>query len=154
MSPQVGHQDGPVTLRSIIAQGTPAASDPTKITYMLKHALDARVSAASMIAVALFFLHSSGWVHENLRTSNILMLAEKQRTQQSLNSSTTPYLGRSFLIGFDGTRSKDGIYSIGGYETSASEAEKFASDLFQHPDRQGGPGNDQPRYQMNHDCTV
>jgi hypothetical protein len=151
LSPQSGHQDGPVTLRSIIAQGTPAASDPTKITYTPRHALDARVSAASMIAVALFFLHSYGWVHESLRTGNILMLAEKQRPQSGPNSSTTPHLGRPFLIGFDGTRSKDGIYSIGGYETAASEAEKFASDLFQHPDRQGGPGNDQPRYQMNHD---
>lgn len=151
LSPQAGHQDGPVTLRSIIAQGTPAASDPTKITYTPRHALDARVSAASMIAVALFFLHSYGWVHENLRTSNILMLAEKQRPQPDPNSSTTPYLGRPFLVGFDGARSKDGIYSIGGYETAASEAEKFASDLFQHPDRQGGPGNGQPRYLMNHD---
>jgi hypothetical protein len=151
LSPQAGRQDGPVTLRSIIAQGMPAASDPTKITYTPRHALDARVSAASMIAVALFFLHSYGWVHENLRTSNILMLAEKQRPQHSPNSSTAPLLGRPFLIGFSGTRSKDGIYSIGGYETAASEAEKFASDLFQHPDRQGGPGDDQPRYQMNHD---
>jgi len=151
LSRQAGHQDGPVTLRSIIAQGRPAASDPTKITYTPRHALDARVSAASMIAVALFFLHSYGWVHENLRTSNILMLAEKERPQPGPNSSTTLYLGRPFLIGFDGTRSKDGIYSIGGYETAASEAEKFASDIFQHPDRQGGPGNDRPRYQMNHD---
>ncbi|KAH7007639.1 hypothetical protein EDB80DRAFT_843127 [Ilyonectria destructans] len=148
---QAGHEDGPVTLRSIIAQGTPAKTDPTNITYTPRHALDARVSAASMIAVALFFLHSYGWVHENLRTSNILILAEKQRPQPDPKSSTTPYLGRPFLIGFDGARSKDGIYSIGGYETAASEADKFASDLFQHPDRQGRPGNDQPRYQMNHD---
>lgn len=55
LSSQAGYEDGPVTLRSIIAQGTPAKMDPTKITYTPRHALDARVSAASMIAVALFF---------------------------------------------------------------------------------------------------
>lgn len=148
---QTGHPDEPVTLRSIIAQGTPAASDPTKITYTPKHTLDARVSTASMVAVALFFLHSYGWVHENLRTSNVLMLTETQRLQCGAESSSPSYLGRPFLVGFEGARSKDGIYSIGGYETAASEVEKFASDLFQHPDRQGRPENDQPRYQMNHD---
>jgi hypothetical protein len=149
---QATHLGGPVTLRSIIAQGTPAVSDPTKISYTPRHALDARVSAASMTSVALFFLHSYGWVHENLRTSNILMLAEKQGHRLGPDCSAMPYLGRPFLVGFEGTRTKDGIYSIDGYnKVAASEEEKFASDLFQHPDRQGGPGNDQPRYQMNHD---
>lgn len=147
LSVEAESQNEPVTLRSIIARGTPATSDPTKITYSPRIALDTRVSTASMITVALFFLHSYGWVHENLRTHNVLMLVEKH----GQGSLSAPLFGRPFLIGFDGTRSKDGIYSIGGYEIAFSEAERFAFDLFQHPDRQRGPSNDQPRYQMNHD---
>ncbi|KAK0717964.1 hypothetical protein B0T26DRAFT_751951 [Lasiosphaeria miniovina] len=114
LCPQAGHQGEPSTLRSVITQGTPAAADPTKISYAPRHALDVRVSAASTVATALFFLHSYGWVHENLRTSNILMLAENQTsTTRAGSSAMTSPLGRPFLVGFDGARSSDGIYSMG-----------------------------------------
>jgi len=143
-------QGGFSTLRSIIARGTPLAADPTRISYAPQHALDERVSTASMIAIALFFVHSYKWVHHDLRTSNVLMLDEKNG-QEPGTAARRPSLGRPFLVGFDGARSQDGIYSIGGHDDAASLAEKFADSIFQHPDRQEAGDTTQLRYQMHHD---
>jgi hypothetical protein len=139
------------TLRSIIAAGSPAASDPTRIVYVARHALNERISAACMVAVALFYLHSYSWVHETLRTSNVLMLTEEVGQTQVPSGSGSISLGRPFLIGFDAARSSQGIHSIGGNVSERSEDEKFAQDLFTHPDRQGDAAGDRLRYQMCHD---
>jgi hypothetical protein len=71
---------------------------------------------------------------------------ESRDTTPVPDCSAVPYLGRPFLVGFEGTRAKDGIYSIDGDgKVAALEEKKFASKLFQHPERQVGPGKDQPR---------
>jgi len=138
------------TLRSIIASGTPATSDPTRFTYVPTHALDERLSTACMIAVALFYLHSYSWVHENMRTSNVLMLAEKTGHRHGQTDSGRESLGRPFLIGYGAARSPQGVYSIGN-EDVRIEDEEFAQSLFCHPDRQGDTAGDRLRYQMCHD---
>lgn len=113
------------TLRSIIAAGSPATSDPTRLTYVSKHALDEQISTACMIAVALFYLHSYSWVHENLRTSNVLMLTEETAQKQAQTDFSSASLRRPFLIEFDAARSFQGVYSIEAME--ASEAKTKSS---------------------------
>lgn len=103
-----------------------------------------------MIAVALFYLHSYSWVHENMRTSNVLMLAEKTGHRQGPTDSGRESLSRPFLIGYDAARSSQGVYSIGNEDVKI-EDEIIAQSLFCHPDRQGDAAGDRLRYQMCHD---
>ncbi|KAG4438267.1 hypothetical protein IFR05_006249 [Cadophora sp. M221] len=137
----------PETLHSIISRGTPVPFNPEKKSFSPKCSLDSRFAVAHMIAKSVFCLHSYDWVHESLRSENILMLSEKMKPISSASSS---YLGRPFIIGFDASRSTDGIFSI-GQETVATERERFAQEIYSHPDRQGSQALGRIRYQMCHD---
>ncbi|KAI1849824.1 hypothetical protein JX266_004773 [Neoarthrinium moseri] len=142
---------GLATLKSIIAEGAPAASDPTKRTYSPKHTLNDRMEVASTIATALFYLHSYNWVHEGVSTSNIIMLADDDGEEVNNSPSNKEYLGRPFLVGFDGARSNDGMTSIGGIEEIGTDENRFTENIYRHPDRQGETAEDRLRYQMCHD---
>jgi hypothetical protein len=142
-------QQGLTTLHSVISEGSPAVSDPTKRSYTPRHALDERLTAAGTIAIALYSLHSYNWVHEGLRSSNIVMLAEDD--EYAGDPPRPPRLGRPFLLGFDGARSNTGMISIGGVEPIDTDESRFAENLYRHPDRQGETSEDRLRYQMCHD---
>ena len=148
---EANNQGGLATLHSIISDGSPAISDPTRRQYAPKHALNERVSAASTIATALYYLHSYNWVHEGLRSSNVLMLANDDHGEGGYDSSNPQHLGRPFLLGFDGARSNEGSISIGGVEPIGMDEKRFVENLYRHPDRQGESAGDRLRYQMCHD---
>jgi hypothetical protein len=145
------HAEGLVTLHSFISAGSPASSNPSKISYLPKCSLDTRVSVACMIAVSVFYLHSYSWVHENLRSSNVVMLTENEGVGVEVENISASTFGRPFLVGFNASRSSGGIYSIGGFATAETQEERFGQDLYCHPDRQGQPNDDIIRYQMCHD---
>lgn len=92
---------------------------------ILKHSLDQRFELARQIASAILFIHSIGWVHKGVQTSNIWMA-----NRQSSAFNYPQYLGTAFLAGFDYTRREvarsTGDETIGG---------GWVRRIYQHPDR-------------------
>jgi hypothetical protein len=75
------------------------------------------------------------------------MLSKKQRQK----STTVPHpLGRPFLIGFDASRSTNGIYLI-SEESGITEHQKFAQEVYRYFNQQGIQTHGRVRYHMCHD---
>jgi hypothetical protein len=95
---------------------------------VLKHSLDQRFELVRQIASAILFIHSIGWVHKGVQTSNIWLA-----NRQNLASTSHTYpenLGTAFLAGFDYTRRE--ISRSTGDEASGGGWRKA---LYQHPER-------------------
>lgn len=73
-------------------------------TRILKHSLDQRFELARQISTALLFLHSIGWVHKGVRSSNVFLANSKDAMDQG--RKYPEYLGSGFLAGFDYSRSE------------------------------------------------
>ncbi|KAL8372347.1 hypothetical protein RB595_001917 [Gaeumannomyces hyphopodioides] len=59
-----------------------------------------RFRLAQKLASALFLLHSSEWLHKNIRSQNILFFRKKS----DVNASSTEYITSPYLIGFSFAR--------------------------------------------------
>ncbi|KAF4634224.1 hypothetical protein G7Y89_g3897 [Cudoniella acicularis] len=108
-------------------------------------ALDDRFSLAKQLAKAVMFVHSSGFVHKNIRPETILIfqssteLTENEPLSPSIKPHSTPH---AFLTGFENFRLAEGITL---YRGDAA----WDKNLYRHPSRQGV----QPEvlYSMQHD---
>ena len=114
------HYTRPCSLRTLIL--TP----PTGIT------LNDRFSLAALLARSVFFMHTSRFVHKNIRPENIIIV-------ENASESTTR---RPFLVGFEKFRLDRG-------QTSRQGDARWERDLYRHPERQGKqPEQD---FKMQHD---
>jgi hypothetical protein len=97
----------PSSLRSIFVEGRD------------DHALNDRLDLAKQLASSVLFIHSSGFVHKNIRPETILVFAG-----DSLG------LGYPFLVGFEKFRPTDRL-------TYRAGDTRWERNLYQHPKRQG-----------------
>jgi serine/threonine protein kinase len=107
---------------------------------ILQHSLDQRFQLGRQIASAILFIHSVGWVHKGVQTSNIWMA-----NRQSSSVAYPQYLGTAFLAGFDYTRREEGRST--GDETAGGG---WLRQLYQHPDRVE-KDSDEREYLPEHD---
>jgi hypothetical protein len=91
-----------ITLHAVISAGTPS-SNGDKVSCTPRHVLNECFRVTQRIAVAVFCLHSYEWVHELIRSQNILFLNKE--------SSNPLSLAAPFLIGFEASCSSDGFSS-------------------------------------------
>ena len=98
-----------------------------------QHALDERVSLAKHLSRSVVFVHSSGFVHKNIRPETIAVFQKKDQSTR---------LGIPFLVGFEMFRAAEGRT----YLTGDDDWEK---NLYRHPSRQGTLPED--AYNMQHD---
>ncbi|KAJ9629318.1 hypothetical protein H2203_001691 [Taxawa tesnikishii (nom. ined.)] len=94
--------------------------DGTKV----KHPLNERFELARQISTAVLFIHSVGWFHKGIRSSNI-WLAQKDSSGRCFPQC----LGTAFLAGLD--------YSRRGQATSTGDetGESWRRTIYQHPER-------------------
>ena len=76
------------------------------------HPLNHRLDLAKKLASAVFFIHSGGFVHKNIRPENIIIfepdLAESACSAETIKYSQFPRaLGAPYLVGYDGVRKVD-----------------------------------------------
>jgi len=98
-----------------------------------RYPLDICFQFAKQLARGVMFVHTTNFVHKNLRPETILVLQEE-------NTSTS--IGLPFLVGFQSFRPADGATYLNG------DAE-WQKDLYRHPSRQGILPEDW--YDMQHD---
>lgn len=112
---------------------------------ILKHSLDQRFELARQISTAILFIHSVGWYHKGVRSSNIF-LAHSQDTIAHGRKDPL-FLGTSFLAGFDYTR-RDAARSTGDESEGG-----WQKALYQPPDRSEPleEGASPPPYKAEHD---
>ena len=114
------HFTNPGSLRTVLL--TP----PPGIT------LNDRFSLTALLARSVFFMHTSRFVHKNIRPENIIIVEGESR-------ATTR---RPFLVGFEKFRLDRG-------QTSRQGDARWERDLYRHPERQGKqPEQD---FKMHHD---
>ncbi|KAI0408886.1 hypothetical protein F4802DRAFT_546886 [Xylaria palmicola] len=100
--------------------------------------LGLRFHVAYSLADAMKGLHQVGWVHEELKSKNILLLPEKQSAMSTatIGSSTGDYAGLDFknlyLFGFRWSRPEEA-------ETDLRTDYSPDNNLYRHPDRWGNP---------------
>jgi len=114
-------------------------------TRILKHSLDQRFELVRQISTAILFIHSIGWFHKGIRSSNIFLAHSKEATD--LGRNYPEYLGTSFLAGFDYSRSE-------AARSTGDEAEGgWKRALYQHPERNVTADSDDavPEYIAEHD---
>ena len=87
---------------------------------------------AKQLAQAVMFVHTTNFVHKNLRPETILVF----------HQDTRPDVELPFLVGFQSFRPADGMTYLNG------DAEWY-KDIYRHPTRQGTLPED--CYQMQHD---
>ncbi len=97
----------------------------------LQAPLNEVITLAKLLARSVFFIHTSRFVHKNIRPENILVFKDTEHT-----------MGRPYLIGFE------------RFRVDSSQSMKFGDgvwerDLYRHPTRQGS----QPEkyFVMQHD---
>lgn len=93
--------------------------------------LERRFSLAYEICRAVLNIHSCGWVHKSIRSSNVILVPD--------NTAKPTY--RPYLKGFEISRGEKG-------PTSLRADFDFRKDLYRHPERQGAPTE---RFKKKHD---
>ena len=89
----------------------------------MRTSLTQRVDLARDITSAVAFLHSTGWVHKNIRTQRIMLCRYAGQKQFSLSSVT--------VAGFSFSRyCEDEAHSLG------ADGGNWRSDIYKHPERQ------------------
>jgi hypothetical protein len=114
-------------------------------TRILEHSLDQRFELVRQISTAILFIHSVGWFHKGIRSSNLFLAHSKEATDHGRNYPE--YLGTSFLAGFDYSRSE-------AARSTGDEAEGgWKRALYQHPERNitSDSGDPIPEYIAEHD---
>jgi hypothetical protein len=95
--------------------------------------LPMRFKIAESLTRSVWYLHTVGWIHKNIRSSNIVFLGCEQH---SLDFSTP------FLVGFEYARLESGATNYSG-----SDDDRLKN-FYRHPDRQGSPTT---RFARSHD---
>ena len=109
-------------------------SEPTSLRNLLKGgpvSVNLRLDISRKLATSVFFLHTTGFVHKNIRPENILIFKQKA------SSETT-----CCLVGFENFRLADG----GTFLTGDDIQER---NMYRHPSRQGN--DPEMEYVMQHD---
>ncbi|MCJ1403822.1 hypothetical protein MMC11_007045 [Xylographa trunciseda] len=109
-------------------------SKPKSLRDLLKHqqaSLNLRLDISRQLAMSVFYLHITGFVHKNLRPENILVF------EQEASMSKVPC-----LVGFEKFRLADSSTFLVG--DSLKERE-----IYRHPSRQGN--DPEQKYVMQHD---
>ncbi|RYP79796.1 hypothetical protein DL770_006511 [Monosporascus sp. CRB-9-2] len=101
----------PMNLQQLIAA--------TSEKYSLWPDLDDRFKLASMLAASVFELHSVGWLHKGLTSSNIAFFPKRSYGQSQL-------IHEPFIIGFNHSRPNDPFTFTSGLDDSNSNH-------YQHP---------------------
>jgi len=94
------------------------------------HPLNHRLTLIRHLARSLYFLHSMGWVHKNIRPQNVLVL------ESSTSDPHTRFprgLGLPVLIDFSLARESHATSDL----TQSEYYARWDIELYQHPDRQG-----------------
>ncbi|KAK0816764.1 hypothetical protein LTR75_003447 [Friedmanniomyces endolithicus] len=94
-----------------------------------KHSMSNRVALASKLASAVLYLHSCGFVHKNIRPSNILIFDDVVSHSARSSHTTHPYVtGEPYLMGFDSVRKADA-------RSNMIRVEEWKKNIYLHPDR-------------------
>lgn len=112
---------------------------------ILKHSLDQRFELARQISTAILFIHSVGWFHKGVRSSNVFLAHSQDAIAHGRKDPQ--FLGTSFLAGFDYTR-RDAARSTGDESEGG-----WQKALYQPPERseQQEEGASPPPYKAEHD---
>ncbi len=108
-----------------------------------KHSMSNRVALASKLASAVLYLHSCGFVHKNIRPSNILIFDDVVSHSARSSHTTHPYVtGEPYLMGFDSVRKADA-------RSNMIRVEEWKKNIYLHPDRHRMQDGDE--FTMVHD---
>lgn len=111
---------------------------------ILKHSLDQRFELARQISTAILFIHSVGWFHKGVRSSNVFLAHSQDAIAHGRGDPQ--FLGTSFLAGFDYTR-RDAARSTGDESEGG-----WQKALYQPPERsEQEEGASPPPYKAEHD---
>ncbi|KAK0515020.1 hypothetical protein JMJ35_002399 [Cladonia borealis] len=114
------------------------------LTEPAGHTLEQRFELARKLATAVFFLHSVGWVHKAIRSSNVIVL------QSSQIPETRRYpisLGDPYLVNLESAR---GVQEHSDPSDRLKRA-LFEQDIYDHPYRVSEGQNVDLKYSMVHD---
>ncbi|KAL5313162.1 hypothetical protein ACEPPN_018895 [Leptodophora sp. 'Broadleaf-Isolate-01'] len=122
------HETEPLTLSSMLREPPKVPPRPDERAAKPQHPLNQRFEFAKKLATALLFLHTTGWLHKDIRPENILVF----------QSSSVPHakrfprvLGDPFLVGLESARA-----TAADSDKSARRKEAmWKMDIYQHPDR-------------------
>lgn len=117
--PAVSRLQSPISLMQRLEESSKAGN------RVLAHSLDQRFELARQIASGILFIHSVGWVHKGIQSSNIWMA-----NSLSPGLAYPEHLGTAFLAGFDYTRRSDATST--GDETVGLG---WRRQIYLHPDR-------------------
>jgi hypothetical protein len=135
----------PETLLSSISSSSIKSSTSVKAPKAPRVTLDDRFRIASMVSIAVFYLQTHNWLHEAIRSDNILLLQQAERNETPCSKSSLDY---PFLIRFDSSRSTDGFSSLQSNELDSGE---LGGLVYCHPDRNPVDGRKEVRHQLCHD---
>ncbi|KAI1087994.1 hypothetical protein F5B19DRAFT_473283 [Rostrohypoxylon terebratum] len=91
--------------------------------------LDIRIRLGASLCNALLRLHSIGWYHKNIRSSNVLIFAKETSTEESPLWEDWNF-GHPYLLGFDCSRPSDA-------ETRGTVDFLIENNIYRHPERWG-----------------
>jgi hypothetical protein len=86
--------------------------------------LATRFKIAESLTRSVWYLHTVGWLHKNIRSSNIVFLSSEQNSTE---------FSSPFLVGFEYARLESEVTNYSG-----SDDDRLKN-LYRHPDRQGSP---------------
>ncbi|KAI9885985.1 MAG: 45 kDa subunit of RNA polymerase II [Watsoniomyces obsoletus] len=113
--------ENPLSLRSLLLQPKPRS-------------LDERFQLARSLARSVMFVHSSGFVHKNIRPETVIVFQKQQASNETI---VVP-----FLVGFERFRPVEG-------DTFRLGDDEWQKNIYRHPKRQGEFPEDV--YIMQHD---
>ncbi|MCJ1229283.1 hypothetical protein MMC12_005948 [Toensbergia leucococca] len=131
----------PQSLRTLLAD--PRNRDKT---IGKQHSITNRVHLAQAIAAAVGYVHSSEFVHKNIRPENIIIFEPQLSdiSAKELAQQRFPFkIGEPYLVGYDGARNEDA-------ETRLLDVAQWQRRLYLSPDRQDVK-NTLVKYSMKHD---
>jgi len=125
----------------LVFQIPEALHGPRSLREILLHdqryPLDELLNFAKRLARAVMFVHTTNFVHKNLRPETIIAFQDRKTP-----NSSTHTIGVPFLVGFQNVRAAAGV-------TYLCEDGEWQKNLYRHPTRQGTLPED--TYQMQHD---
>ncbi|KAH8760745.1 hypothetical protein BGZ57DRAFT_829788 [Hyaloscypha finlandica] len=134
------------TLKDALLWQRPHPSTPGKsILLPPTHPLNERFRFARDLAAAILYVHSVGWVHKNVMSSNIVFVQPPTEgaSQGCGRGTAKETLGKPLLMGFEESRDDS---TLSNYVQNSCA---WDVNIYRHPQRQGT--NPAARYSMAHD---
>lgn len=101
--------------------------------------LESRISMSRVLCEAMLQLHSIGWYHKAIRSSNVLLFSTSDYKDDKRNSAVAYRFDEPYFVGFDCSRPVD---------AETRQTVDFTKEkLYRHPDRWGTPA----RFKSHHD---